>query len=148
VSSDAPSDGSEPCLELILEDAPMTFWNSHAYEKTLLALRSQLRDDINDLTEVAFDVVLDHRRPKAAAVCRSCRPFWHTSIARNFKEFARRLIEHKERMLDQIDAALDRLVDGTYGVCQRCDAAIPEPWLTAVPYTTLCATCDSQRVFE
>jgi DnaK suppressor protein len=44
----------------------------------------------------------------------------------------------------QIDAALDRLRDGTYGTCQGCGAAIPAERLEAVPWAALCVGCASR----
>lgn len=40
--------------------------------------------------------------------------------------------------LDEIDRALARLDDGTYGRCEICDAAIPDERLWAVPWTRCC----------
>ncbi len=41
----------------------------------------------------------------------------------------------------EIDRALGRIDDGTYGTCARCGAPIPEERLDAVPYAVLCITC-------
>ncbi len=43
----------------------------------------------------------------------------------------------------QIDAALDRLDDGTYGVCQRCEQQIGAERLEARPYVAYCIRCQS-----
>jgi RNA polymerase-binding protein DksA len=40
-----------------------------------------------------------------------------------------------------IDAALQRLDDGTYGNCSGCGKAIPESRLTAVPFADQCIDC-------
>lgn len=48
------------------------------------------------------------------------------------------LEENAERILGEIDAALGRIDDGTYGTCSVCGEAIPEERLDAVPYATLC----------
>lgn len=50
---------------------------------------------------------------------------------------------HDVSELRQIEAALDRLENGTYGVCARCSSAIPEKRLKALPATPLCARCAS-----
>ena len=44
-------------------------------------------------------------------------------------------------LLAQIDAALERLEDGTYGKCRRCGEAIEAARLEAIPYTPFCADC-------
>jgi DnaK suppressor protein len=43
--------------------------------------------------------------------------------------------------LADIELALARMNDGTYGRCRACDAGIPLAVLTAIPKTTLCRAC-------
>lgn len=40
-----------------------------------------------------------------------------------------------------VDQALSRAADGSYGLCRRCQSAIPEERLRALPATELCAPC-------
>jgi DnaK suppressor protein len=48
------------------------------------------------------------------------------------------LEENAEQVLREIDLALARIDEGTYGTCAICGAEIPEERLAAVPYATLC----------
>ncbi len=41
-------------------------------------------------------------------------------------------------LLRAIDEALERMKEGTYGICEVCGKEIEEDRLEAVPYTTLC----------
>jgi RNA polymerase-binding transcription factor DksA len=41
--------------------------------------------------------------------------------------------------------ALDKIEDGTYGLCDRCGASIPDERLEARPWSTLCVSCASLR---
>lgn len=45
--------------------------------------------------------------------------------------------------LADIDNALSRLQNGTYGVCADCGAQIPPRRLEALPFATLCVQCQS-----
>jgi RNA polymerase-binding protein DksA len=45
---------------------------------------------------------------------------------------------NEERLLEQVDRALNKIDDGTYGRCDRCGRPIEEGRLRAVPYATLC----------
>lgn len=117
--------------------------DSQLHKKVLLAMRSHLRGELNSLTDMALWVVLDRRAP---GMCRACRPIWRKARARTLKEFIGGLIEQRENLLDKIEEALQRVEDRTYGVCEVCGNPIPEGWLLAVPYTTLCALCHSQRM--
>jgi RNA polymerase-binding transcription factor len=51
------------------------------------------------------------------------------------------LMEMKSRTLGKIDEAIQRLEDGTYGICPECDAEISEARLTALPFASLCRDC-------
>ncbi len=57
------------------------------------------------------------------------------------REIGTTLEEHDERLLAEIDAALLRIEDGTYGKCVNCDTPIPEERLEAMPWATLCIDC-------
>lgn len=45
------------------------------------------------------------------------------------------------REIRMIEAALDRVANGSYGICASCGEAIAEERLDAVPATPLCADC-------
>ena len=45
--------------------------------------------------------------------------------------------------VDEIDAALAKIANGTYGVCEQCGNSIPKERLKAIPFAALCVTCKS-----
>ena len=55
------------------------------------------------------------------------------------------LIEMTSETLGQIDQALQRLADGTYGACAQCGSEIAEARLKAVPFATLCRACQEAQ---
>jgi RNA polymerase-binding protein DksA len=57
------------------------------------------------------------------------------------REIGSTLEEHDERLLVAIDAALQRIENGTYAKCVNCGAPIPEERLEAMPWATLCIDC-------
>src|SRR5438445_12980664 len=62
------------------------------------------------------------------------------------EEIASQLAELEARELNQIERALARMKQGTYGVCEVCQARIPVARLNALPYSTTCIDC--QREME
>ena len=54
------------------------------------------------------------------------------------REMASTLEENSSNVLADIDAALARIENGTYGVCERCGKPIGEERLEALPWATLC----------
>ncbi len=61
-------------------------------------------------------------------------------------EMASQLAELDARELTQIERALTRIKQGTYGHCEVCQKKIPVGRLNALPYTTMCIEC--QREME
>ena len=62
------------------------------------------------------------------------------------RELDEGLEEGAQQTLVQIDRALARLGDGTYGSCERCGKPIGEERLRARPWATLCI--DDQRLAD
>ena len=59
------------------------------------------------------------------------------------------ILSDRERVkLKQIDDALERLDDGTYGVCESCGLEIAEERLIAMPFTRLCRDCQQDEERE
>jgi DnaK suppressor protein len=54
------------------------------------------------------------------------------------REMASSLEENSMHVLAEIDGALARIDEGTYGVCVRCGKPIGQERLEALPWATLC----------
>jgi RNA polymerase-binding protein DksA len=52
-----------------------------------------------------------------------------------------RLDDRAIQAFQEIEAALQRMIDRTYGTCESCGQPIPLARLHALPATRLCATC-------
>jgi DnaK suppressor protein len=51
------------------------------------------------------------------------------------------LLENARDLLDQVELALRKVVDGTYGVCARCGKKIEAARVKALPHASLCISC-------
>ncbi len=60
-------------------------------------------------------------------------------------ELAAGLAEIESAELAQIDRALQRLGEGTYGECQDCGKQIPQKRLQLVPFALRCVDCQRQH---
>ena len=58
------------------------------------------------------------------------------------KELA--LHENAQRLLEQVDGALNRIDHGRYGLCEQCGVAIDPARLEALPYAALCFRCQKR----
>lgn len=64
----------------------------------------------------------------------------------NFEqEFTLGLIENEDQTLREIEEAIKRIDDGTFGVCQSCNKNIRKVRLKALPYARHCIECQRQE---
>ena len=61
------------------------------------------------------------------------------------RELSMNIASSEQEMLYQIDDALKRLDDGSYGICQQCNQPIAMSRLKAVPYASLCIACQRSK---
>jgi RNA polymerase-binding protein DksA len=55
------------------------------------------------------------------------------------------ITENEQQLLEEMDAALQRIEDGTYGICTNCGKPIPPERLEALPWAQLCIDCAKAR---
>lgn len=55
------------------------------------------------------------------------------------------LTNNAKELLEQIEHALERIEEGTYGACESCGNAIGKMRLQAFPRATLCLTCKQKQ---
>jgi RNA polymerase-binding protein DksA len=58
------------------------------------------------------------------------------------------LRSNSQDVLAQVDAAIERINEGHYGICARCGEKIAPDRLEALPYAIYCITCQSQIEHE
>lgn len=55
------------------------------------------------------------------------------------------LLENARTLLDQVDRALRKVAEGTYGVCESCGKKIEAARVKALPHASLCISCKRQE---
>lgn len=64
------------------------------------------------------------------------------------QNFTLRLREREQKLLKKIDEAIDRINEGTFGICESCGGQISVKRLKARPVTTLCIDCKTKQEAE
>ena len=60
------------------------------------------------------------------------------------REVAIRNLDRESKLLKEVQAALKRVADGSFGVCLRCEEMIPEKRLKALPWAAYCVPCQEE----
>jgi len=112
------------------------------FRELLLELRAKFAEEIRALAREVS------RNPREASGDLSSRPIHMADISSDTyeRELSISIVSSEQQVLYQIEEALKRIDDGTYGMCQQCGTPITLSRLKAVPYTSLCIAC--QRVKE
>src|SRR5437762_12106413 len=103
--------------------------------KSLIARRAELRKRLGMELE-------DLHRKVTSATGDAADAAFDTSG----EEIASQLAELEAKELVQVERALRRLKQGTYGKCESCGGKIPVARLNALPFSTVCIKC--QREIE
>jgi DnaK suppressor protein len=103
--------------------------------------RTMLREELARRTE---NVREDQAAALEAAADDGVKDSVDMSLQDVNQELALRLGERESRMVADIDQALRRIEEGTYGVCERCGKPIDERRLEALPTARYDAACQAQ----
>jgi DnaK suppressor protein len=104
----------------------------------LLALQARLQGDTTKMEDNALNK--DHSKITSMP----------TDMAElgtgNFdQELTLSMLGSEEDVLKEIEAAIVRIDDGSYGWCKECGKRIPKNRLDAIPYAAECVRCASKQ---
>jgi DnaK suppressor protein len=105
---------------------------TRARASTAARIAAMLRERDGIVDSAALSATDDEHDPEGATLA-----FEREQLSALLSAAATRLAE--------LDAALRRVTDGSYGRCFRCRDAIPAGRLLARPETTTCIACASSR---
>ncbi|WP_299873093.1 TraR/DksA C4-type zinc finger protein [uncultured Cocleimonas sp.] len=63
------------------------------------------------------------------------------AVERENDEVVDQLENDTREELEQVQHAIKRIENGTYGICAKCEEEISPQRLKAIPYATLCINC-------
>jgi len=100
----------------------------------LLAKRSELLGNVTTIEDETF------KKERSEL---SNMPFHMADAGSdNFEqEFALDLMDSEKKMLAEINDALRRIEEGTYGICEGRGESIPKARLNAIPWARYCVAC-------
>jgi RNA polymerase-binding transcription factor DksA len=99
---------------------------------SVLTQREQLRRDLDDVIAATIDVATDDEHdPEGATIAYE-------------RSRTKALLKQADAHLAEIARALDRIDNGSYGICDRCSEAIAPERLAARPAVQTCITCSSR----
>ncbi len=116
------------------------------FRKRLMALREKIAGNVNSLGNEAFLKTSQD----ASGGNLSHIPLHMADIGTdNFdRDLTIGLIENAEEGLRNIDIALEKLDNKTYGKCEICDKMVTKTRLLAIPFVQNCISCQRNEEIE
>ena len=111
------------------------------FRQLLITERAKLADEIKS---IAHDAATS---PRDASGDLSAYTVHMADMAADTyeRELSMNIVTSEQEILYQIDDALKRLDDGTFGLCQQCSQPIAMSRLKAVPYASMCIGCQRTK---
>ena len=112
------------------------------FKKLILKRKEELLDGIKHISEDTL-----HKSQKEAAGDISGYTYHMADVATDTydREFSLGLASNERKFLYELDDALKKTEDGTFGICEDCKRLITKTRLKVVPYARLCVKCQEKR---
>lgn len=108
----------------------MTLIEIEKYKTNLAAKHAELTPSLNKRDVIAIEKAADLTDDVQLAMER---------------EMATQTLDRSSRVLRDVQAALRRIHEGSYGVCVHCEEEISQRRLNAVPWASLCIGCQEEE---
>lgn len=105
---------------------------------TAKRLRGQLEEERERTLELLEDLTDERRQDDWTGTLSQPGDLADAATTRSTQGDVDSLIGTARQRLEHIEAALDRVDEGTYGTCEVCGEPIGEARLEALPFTTVC----------
>lgn len=112
------------------------------FKDLLLKKKDQLSKGIEHITE---DTLKTSQRDAAGDLSAYSLHMADVATDNYDREFSLGLAGNEQKILNRIDAALDKIEDKTFGLCETCNKKISKVRLKAVPYAELCVPCQEKQ---
>jgi len=134
----SPAKNTAPALVVRADEKPWTAKELTQVRNDLEADRVRLQGEVASVQQGLEDLLRD-----AGVGAGNDQADLGSSTLERDAEMS--LANNTREMLFQVQRALARLDDGTYGVCESCENAIGKQRLMAFPRATLCLTCKQRE---
>ena len=121
---------------------PMDRKSLKQYKELLLKKKAELQKGIQ---HIADDALKTSQRDAAGDLSAYSLHMADVATDNYDREFSLGIADKEQLVVHRIDAAIERIDDGTYGACELCGKKIAAARLKVVPYAELCMPCQEKQ---
>lgn len=116
--------------------------NSKVFKELLLKKKDALAKGIE---HIARDALKTSQREAAGDLSAYSLHMADMATDNYDREFSLGLADNEQKIMRRIDEALEKISEGTFGLCELCEKKISKVRLKAVPYAELCVPCQEKQ---
>ncbi len=112
------------------------------YRRLITRRKSEILDDINHITE---DTLKKSQKDASGDISGYTYHMADVATDTYDREFSLSIASNERQFVYELDDALKRIEEGTFGICEDCKSLITKARLKAIPYARLCLNCQQKR---
>ena len=112
------------------------------FKKIVLKKKEEM---LNDLRHISDDTLRKSQKEASGDISGYTYHMADVATDNYDREFSLGLASGERKSLYELDDALKRIEDGTFGICDDCKSSITKIRLKAVPSARLCIKCQQKR---
>jgi RNA polymerase-binding protein DksA len=109
-----------------------------AYKKLILKRKEEIAEELRHIKE---NTLSQSQRDAAGDISAYTSHMADIATDSYDREFSLGIASNEQKVLYEIEDALKRIEDGSFGLCEACSKPIAKTRLKALPYTRLCKKC-------
>jgi DnaK suppressor protein len=115
---------------------------AQGFKKRILGLKEEI---IAEIKHIADDTLKKSQKEASGDISGYTYHMADVATDTYDREFSLGIASNEREILYELDDALKRIEEGTYGICEDCKASIAKKRLAAVPYARLCVKCQVKK---
>jgi RNA polymerase-binding protein DksA len=112
------------------------------FKKMILKRKDEIIEDIKHISE---DTLKQSQKEASGDISGYTYHMADVATDNYDREFSLGLASNERKVLFELDDALKRIEEGTFGVCEDCKIIIAKNRLKAIPQARLCVKCQEKR---
>lgn len=112
------------------------------FKKIVLKRKEEVLDDIKHISE---DTLKKSQKEASGDISGYTYHMADVATDNYDREFSLGLASNERKVIYELDDALKKIEEGTFGICEDCKSLIAKNRLKAVPSARLCVKCQEKR---
>jgi len=112
------------------------------FRKLILKRKEEIQDDIKHISE---ETLKKTQKDSSGDISGYTYHMADVATDNYDREFSLGLASNERGFLYELDDALKKVEEGTFGICEECKSFISKSRLKAVPHARLCVKCQEKK---